>query len=128
METSVEMTSVLAWELQFFECAALTGLILRGCYDFLRAFRRLIKHNYAVVGIEDGLYCLAGAWLTFNMFLYENDGAVRLFALIGMAVGAMVYHFGPSEIVTKSLCRLIKIIFCPMTFLVKIFKKDVKSC
>lgn len=128
MEATLEISESLLWELHFLVLAMLLGLFLRGGYDLLIVFRRLVKHGSVWVGIEDFLYCVCGAFLTFSLFYNVNEGAPRGFALAGIAMGLALYHFGPSRLMCWLLEHLVLLMTWPVRKAVNFLKKRVKKC
>ena len=93
-------------ELVFFCRTFLAGVFLAACYDILRVFRKLAVHNTFFIGMEDILYwCVAGFFL-FSVIYGENDGIIRMYALLSICLGAWMYHTGPSNLLV-GLCTLI---------------------
>lgn len=128
MEAPLEISESLLWEVQFLISAMLLGLFMRGGYDLLIVFRRLVKHGSIWTGVEDLLYCAAGAFLTFTLFYHVNEGVPRGFALAGIAVGLALYHFGISGLMCWLLEHLVLFFTWPLRRAVKILKKHVKKC
>lgn len=64
------------------------GLALGCWYDVLRALRR--RHPRLTVP-ADGLYCLTALLALLAFALYAGRGMMRLFALLGMGLGAMLW-------------------------------------
>lgn len=128
MEASLEISEGLLWELHFLMLAVFLGLFIRSGYDFLIVFRRLVKHGSVWMGIEDFIYCVCGAFLTFSLFYNENEGAPRGFALAGVAMGLALYHFGPSRLVCWLLEHVVLLVTWPMRKIANFFKKGVKKC
>ncbi|MBS6396391.1 MAG: spore cortex biosynthesis protein YabQ [Clostridiales bacterium] len=79
-------------ELQFFGLAVLRGVCILILYDLLRIFRRIVPHSTWAVAVEDVVYWLGTAFLVFQLLYRENDGAVRGYALLAVAVGMLLYH------------------------------------
>lgn len=95
-------------ELLFFCRTFLAGVCLAVCYDFLRILRRLVSHSAFFTGIQDILYwCFAGFYL-FSVIYAENDGIIRVYALLAICLGAFVYHIGPSGILVKYTSLILK--------------------
>lgn len=128
MEATLEISENLLWELQFLALAMLLGLVMRGGYDLLIVFRRLVRHGSVWTGIEDFLYCTAGAFLTLSLFYNVNNGAPRGFALAGVVIGLALYHFGPSRVVCFLLEHLLLFLTWPVRKITNFFKKRVKKC
>lgn len=128
METSFEMSEVLLWELRFLELSLVMGMFLRSLYDLLIVFRRLVHHGTIWTGVEDLLYCCFCGLSIFTLFYYENQGAPRGFAVVGIALGMAIYHFGPSRLVCRLLEWVLGVLAMPVKICQKFFKKCVKKC
>lgn len=135
-------------ELKLFLASVIWGAALVIFYDCLRIFRRVIKHNKFCVGLEDIIYWAVSAVLIFKMMYQINDGAIRGFAIVGVGIGMVLYHYSISEFVvgivslgiTKCLIagkRVIKFTLKPVVwfgrrfhwffwYLNKIFKRPVR--
>jgi len=79
-------------ELQFFGLAVLRGVLILVLYDIIRIIRRVMPHGIWIVTVEDIAYWIATALLVFQLLYQENDGAVRGYALLAVAVGMLLYH------------------------------------
>ena len=94
------------------------------------------------VGIEDFFYWLVCTGVVFVMLYRENDGMVRGFALLGMAVGTVLYYLLLSRYVVslhvfllKSVLQLLHkvfgVLFAPVIRLGKkvgrFLKKELKK-
>lgn len=128
MEETLEISEKLLWELEFLWIAFLMGFFVRNWYDALIIFRRVVRHGYVWIGIEDFLYCAAVAVRTFMLFYDVNNGEPRGFAIISMAAGFTLYHFGPSWLVCFLCERIIHFLTLPIRRLVKFLKKLVENC
>jgi spore cortex biosynthesis protein YabQ len=70
------------------ECGGLAaGLI----YDVLRLMRRIIGAKKALSFVLDTLFWLAGAAITFIVVYVSTSGELRLFHLLGLAAGFILY-------------------------------------
>jgi hypothetical protein len=123
MEAPLEISETLIWELHFLALSLLLGLCMRAAYDVLIVFRRLVKHSLKWVGAEDFLCCVCGAFLVFSLFYSENEGAPRGFALLGVAAGMALYHFGPSRLVCWLLEHLLRLLLWPVFQMVNFLRK-----
>lgn len=103
------MWVILSFSHQFyiFITAAATGLGLGAVYDVLRILRRIIKHPYILVQIEDGLYWIGAAVMAFFVMLNRFNGEVRPFVLLGTGFGMAVYFCLPSVFVMGVAERVI---------------------
>lgn len=117
------MNSAIAIEMQFFLVSILSGCILIFAYDILRIFRRLVKHNELVTGIEDLIYWVLSSLFIFIMLYQQNDGIIRFFSILGMLIGMLIYHKLLSELFVSGTLKIIHILFSPIIFVINWVKK-----
>lgn len=68
----------------------LFGIALMMLYDILRIFRHIVKHRTILLAVEDALYWIICGIGIFAMLYRENDGLLRWFVLVGVAIGMLV--------------------------------------
>lgn len=85
------MSQEIVQELTFFTHSALVGLIITFVYDWIRVFRKLVKHGTALMSVEDFFFWLACGIGVFYMLYRENDGTLRWFAILGATLGMFFY-------------------------------------
>ncbi len=108
-------------EIVIFFVAVKTGIYLTLVYDILRIFRRVVKHNEIIVGIQDLIFWIVGGLFIFSMLFENTSGIIRTFVLVGMIMGAYLFnatigkylvkyisHF--LNIVLKKICKAIKMV------------------
>jgi spore cortex biosynthesis protein YabQ len=117
-------------ELQFFGLAMLRGALLLFLYDLIRILRRIVPHGIVVIALEDVLYWMGMALLVFQLIYRENDGAVRGYALLAIAVGMYFYHQTISDWLVKHLSGILKrilgIFFRPLKIIFRKFVQVLK--
>ncbi len=69
------------------------GAVLCLMYDLIRCGRRLAKPSVFWVNLEDGLFLLLGGILVFWTAFSKNGGNLRLYGILGTALGAGGYYF-----------------------------------
>ena len=114
----------------------LNGIIIGILFDFFRILRKTFKTTDFVTYIEDLLFwILTGFSIIYFIFTF-NNGEIRLFMFLGIALGIFIYMFLFSSyfikinvIIIKFLKKIIgkifKIIFIPIKFIKKIFFKPI---
>lgn len=102
----------------------LLGIVLMVSYDLLRLFRLLIPHNSLFADLEDFVYWIYCAVMTFLLLFYENSGVLRGYVIIGVFVGMILYDRFVSQPVF-SILKNIKIWF---TIKIKRFTIKVRDC
>lgn len=105
---------MIAQQTSCFLQAILLGMVLGAFYDIFRFLRVMIKSPSGVILIEDALYFAVAAFISFSFMLQLTDGEIRIFVLIGEALGAVLYINTVGEIlfrIYKSLAQVIKKVF-----------------
>lgn len=80
------------------------GLVLMISYDFLRLFRLLVPHGNFWIGIEDFIYWLYCAAMTFALLLKENSGILRGYVIVCVFLAMYLYD----RIVSRSVFEVLK--------------------
>lgn len=105
---------------------SLTGVVLGALFDFFRVLRKTFKTIDLITYLEDILYwILSGIIILYNIWFF-NDGEIRVFMILGILMGAIIYALTLSQTFIKIdyfFMKKIKIIF---TFLYKIFKIPIE--
>ena len=88
-------------ETLFFLTSVLCGMGLVFVYDFFRIFRRIAIHGNIWIAIEDMIYWIFCTIVVFLLLYQMNDGMIRSFAFLGIAIGGGLYSFFFSRFVVK---------------------------
>lgn len=105
---------------------SLTGVIIGIVFDIFRVLRMIYKTSDIATYIEDILFwVLAGIIILYNIW-YFNDGEIRLFMILGIIMGAIIYALTLSNIFIKINSFIMSKIKTIMSFLYTIFKIPVK--
>lgn len=113
------MNKAITIELQFFLVSILSGAILLAVYDILRILRRVIKHNSVFIAIEDLLFWVVSSVFIFAMMYRQNNGIIRGFSVMGMAIGMILYHYILSELFVNLITKLINTLLSPIRYVIK---------
>ena len=106
------MSHVIAGELQVVGTALLHGAFITVVYDLLRIFRRVISHGNFWIGVEDLLFWIWTSLWIFSVLYRENDGSFRMYTILAMVLGMIVYHKTISEPMVKLCGKVLnKIVF-----------------
>lgn len=115
------MSQVILGELRVVGVALLSGAVITIVYDLLRIFRRVISHGNLWIGIEDFVFWIWTALWIFSVLYRENDGNLRMYTILAMALGMLLYHKTISEPLVeftgKILKKLLSILFYPLKML-----------
>lgn len=110
------------------------GLIIGLLFDIFRILRISFKTKDFVTYIEDILFwIITGILVLYSIFIF-NNGEIRLFIFIGIAIGVILYIMLFSSLIIKYSVYIInfikkvvrvvlKIIVIPIKCLIKVFKK-----
>ena len=97
------MQEVVTAPLMFFLSSILLGIGLLGIYDILRAFRAVIQHGLFFTAVEDILYFMFVAVISFWFLCTYNHGELRGFFFIGIFIGMFLYYIKISSYVISWL-------------------------
>lgn len=75
----------------FWCCCFLTGIAITIVYDLLRIARRVVRHPYLLVALEDVVFWIFVSGVLFLLLYHMNNGTVRWFAVFGLFVGMLFY-------------------------------------
>ena len=85
-----------------------TGMVLGLIYDLNRMIRRIFKPRRWIVGALDLLFWLIAAIIVFVVLFFANNGEIRLYNFIGLAIGWSLYLLTISQWILKLLDILYK--------------------
>ena len=98
MEEAAKVIGGVTGELLFFARSFLLGFLLRLGYEPLILVRKLFRHPKLFVDLQDILFWTAGSFLMFGLLFRENNGTPRLFSLVGILAGMILYQLGPGRL------------------------------
>ena len=111
-------------ELYFFAASLTVGFALAILYDLLRIFRRFIRHSLFFVSVEDFLFWFIAGIVGFYMIYVYNDGIIRLYAIVGMLLAAVLYYRWCSQFFVRFGTWFCKLFLNPLR---KGLKKSAKA-
>ena len=98
------MSEYIKLEAELAFSSFLLGAVLMISYDFLRLFRLLIPHGKWWTGLEDLLYWIYCAVMTFRLLFYQNSGILRGYVIGCVFFGMYLYD----AIVSRSVFEVLK--------------------
>lgn len=101
------MSPYIVEEGWFLLYSVLLGIGITFVYDCLRVFRRVFIHRMFWVSVEDMVYWIFVACSIFYLLYYENDGAFRWFAILGMLFGMFLVNRTLSPFFVKYISRFL---------------------
>lgn len=131
------MSQEIIQEVTFFLHSVLMGLVITFVYDWIRVFRKLVKHGNFLMSMEDLFFWLACGIAVFYMLYRENNGVLRWFAVVGASLGMFLYKAVIRDrfVYIMSTCiykivwfifRIIQIVLKPLKWLFSRAKKIVQ--
>ncbi|ONI37975.1 hypothetical protein AN639_08675 [Candidatus Epulonipiscium fishelsonii] len=120
----MENQLVSSQALLFFECIKI-GILMGVIYDLLRVTRKIVKHLDLLVHIEDLLYWVGCSILGFSILYMHNYAEIRIFAFLGMILGATLYFLSFSLIFMKIVTQIIEWIRYVLSIVFNILKIPV---
>ena len=114
----------------------LNGMLIGLLFDFFRILRKSFKTADIVTYIQDVLFwILTGIIILYSIFVF-NNGEIRFYMFIGIAIGISLYILLLSQYVIKInvvlittlkkiIVKIIKIITYPFVFVSKIIYKPI---
>lgn len=116
------MSRVILGELRVVGVAFLSGAVITIVYDLLRIFRRVISHGNLWIGIEDFVFWVWTALWIFSVLYRENDGNLRMYTILSMALGMLLYHMTISEPLVEFSGKILKKVFFILLYPLRMLK------
>ncbi|NLM09439.1 MAG: spore cortex biosynthesis protein YabQ [Clostridiaceae bacterium] len=113
-------------EINVFLSALCAGITAGFIYDLLRMKRRAIKTRTFFIGVEDVLFWVIAALLTFITAYISNQGEIRLYFFLAMVLGIGIYFWLFSRWITQIITFIIKVIVWPFVKIFNFLKPPVK--
>jgi len=88
-------------------------------YDVFRVFRKTAPHSTFAVQVEDLFFWIAATVGTFYFMLTRSYGEIRIFALLGVVLGIVLYF----NTISKWIVKIFVVI---VTFLKRVIASVVK--
>jgi hypothetical protein len=89
---------MLRQEAYFLLGSFLGGVLVVTAYDVLCLFRKIIPHSRGFINGEDILFFIGASIFIFRIIYRLNDGRLRGFSLLCMAVGALLFKLFQNNI------------------------------
>ena len=106
MEEAAKVIGGVTGELLFFARSFLLGFLLRLGYEPLILLRKLFRHPKFLVDLQDIFFWTVGSFLMFGLLFRENNGTPRLFSMVGILFGMLLYQLGPAQLTKLLFCKL----------------------
>lgn len=97
--------------------ACVLGAALAVVYDLFRVLRMIIRWHPILVGIQDVIYFVFAAVITFSFLMAFHDGQLRVFILVGELMGGVLYFFTVSILFLKLTAFVVETIKKPFRWI-----------
>ncbi|HIX14232.1 MAG TPA: spore cortex biosynthesis protein YabQ [Candidatus Hungatella pullicola] len=101
------MSSNILFEIRIFAYSFSMGAGLMMAYDFFRILRIFIPHHSLWIGLEDFVYWLYAAVMTFLLLYQQNDGRLRACLIGAVFLGMVCYNY----LISRNFLNLLKKIY-----------------
>ena len=104
-----------------------TGIVIGILFDIFRIWRRSFKTADWLTGLQDILFwLLTGIIVLFSIFQF-NQGEIRSYVFIGMAIGIILYMLTISRFVVQNCVKVIQWMKKILAYPIKIFLQFIKK-
>lgn len=79
------------------------GFLLGVLYDLFRMLRKIFPFGRVLTFIQDFLYVIICAFVTFCFALVLNDGRIMFYIFLGEALGWIIYYFSVGVLVMRAV-------------------------
>lgn len=86
---------------------SLTGVAIGILFDFFRILRRSIKTSNLATYIQDILFWILTGIIVLYSIWYFNNGELRIFVLLGLIIGILIYMTTLSSIIVKIFTKIL---------------------
>ena len=130
------MNADIGYQVLIFALCCLCGIVIAMVFDTFRISRRIVRTGILVTCIEDLLFWLAATVILFALSLKFNNGEIRWYMFVGIALGAVVYFKTASEYIIRFFVVVVKFTkviifktlyfaFFPFRFLLRLINKPL---
>ena len=100
----------LTEQTMIFLLSILLGAFLSFIFDFFRIFRAVFKKGILIILLQDLLYYIFCAVITFLFILSLNSGQIRGFIIIGEIIGWLIYYLTFGTMIMKFVKKILRIV------------------
>jgi uncharacterized membrane protein YhiD involved in acid resistance len=76
-------------------------------YGFFKILRIAVKFNAIVIAVQDFIFWFLSGLAVFMFALWQSDGIVRGYVLIGVVIGALLYYLTIGAMITHSAIAIV---------------------
>lgn len=130
------MNADIGYQVLIFALCCLCGIVIAMVFDTFRISRRIVRTGILVTCIEDLLFWLAATVILFALSLKFNNGEIRWYMFVGIALGAVVYFKTASGFIIRFFVIAVKFakviifktlyfVFFPVRLLLRLINKPL---
>ncbi|WP_461246094.1 spore cortex biosynthesis protein YabQ [Treponema sp. R6D11] len=94
-----------------FFMSVIVGVLIGFIFDIFKLFRKGYDVNKKGTIVADILFAAIVLYLIFSSFLSINNGILRLYEFIALAIGALLYRFFLAKLLVFVLILIIKFFY-----------------
>lgn len=102
------MGTMVTSQITIFLFAMLLGAFLSLFFDGFRIMNAVLKVNLKRIFFEDVIYFVLSAIITFTYILVMNSGEIRVYIVLGEAIGWLIYRVTVGKFVYKLILTVVK--------------------
>lgn len=114
------MSDYIVYEARLLLYSIATGAGLMMVYDLFRIARIFLPHRVFVVGMEDMVYWIYAALMTFSLLYAQNDGELRAYVIAGVFAGMILYD----RLVSRFLLKFLKNVRKYLTMKIRSLRRE----
>lgn len=110
-----------------FAIFVLNGLLIGILFDIFRILRKSFKTSDFVTYIEDIIFWILTGFMTLYFIFSYNNGEIRLYIFLGIAIGILLYMLTISQYIIKFSVKVITFIKTIISKIIHILTYPFKS-
>lgn len=108
-------------QLLYFAESILIGFLLCFIFDIFKILRLTIKHCYTLIFLEDLIFFIISAIITYSFMVNVSFGQIRFFIITGELIGFVLFRFLISKFIIAIFLFIINTLKKIIKFIFKIF-------
>lgn len=121
------MEAFMVRELYFVMVSILVGFGFSFFYDQFVFLRKILKHFYVMIVLEDLIYLAICFCISFVLLHDGNDGILRFYMILGVGIGVLCYTKTIGKVYVKGLYRLYCLIKIPVNQVRKLLTRVLNA-
>lgn len=109
-----------------FAIFVLNGLLIGTLFDIFRILRKSFKTPDFITYIEDVIFWILTGILTLYFVFIYNNGEIRLYIFLGIAIGILLYMLTISNYIIKYAVKIITFLKIVISKIIKVLIYPIK--